>query len=89
MVHFSLVSSLFQELLSSHSDVFRDLPEQDGRNVATLVKGNSGTTSVRVAELFVGADLADFREAECFQNSDDLTWLEDGQMSHVQPMLTV
>jgi hypothetical protein len=46
-----------QELLDGQADVLRDLPEEDGRNVAAGMKGDGGGPSVQMAELPVGAAL--------------------------------
>jgi hypothetical protein len=53
-----------EELLHSHTNVFRDLTQQRWRNVATLVGRNGGAAAARITELLMGAPLPDKFEAE-------------------------
>jgi hypothetical protein len=43
-------------------NIGRDLPQQRGRDIATCVKRNSGTATIRVPELLVRAALPDLYE---------------------------
>ncbi len=66
------------ELLDTHADVPRDLPEQRGRDVASCVERHRRDPTVFVPELLVRSTLANFDEAEALEYGHDLAWTENG-----------
>lgn len=65
-----------QELNQRQTDVAGNLSQQERRDISASVKRNRGGTPIRMSELFVGAALPNFDEAEPFKTSDDFTRLE-------------
>jgi hypothetical protein len=53
------------------------------REIARAVIGDGGCAAVGMAELFVGAFLADFDEAEGFEDAANFAGLEDGEAGHL------
>lgn len=57
-----------EKLLSGESDVFGDLPKQNGRNVAALVKRDSRAAAIGMAILAVRTALSHLEKTESLKN---------------------
>jgi hypothetical protein len=73
-----------EEFFDSQANVASDLPEQGGGYVPAGMKGDRGAAAVWMAELLVGAALADFDEAERFPEGRNFPWFQhrDGRHSY-------
>ena len=66
-----------EELIESKPYALGDLTEQDGRDIAALMERHCSASTLYVSKLLMRTTLADFREAECNKNSDNLTRFEN------------
>ncbi len=71
-----------KQLVDRETDVAGDLPQQGRRDVAASVERNGGHAAVGMAELLVGAALADLGEAETLEQRDDLAGPQDRWFRH-------
>ena len=71
-----------EKLIESKADVLRDLTEQDGRDIAALMERHRRAPTFYVSKLLVRTALANFRETERNENSNDLTRLEYRDVTH-------
>ncbi len=70
------------EFLNGHADVTADFPQQRGRDVLAFVERDGRRAAVGMAELLVGAALADFDEFLGDEPVDDLARLEHRHVRH-------
>lgn len=77
-----LVSSLGEEVVHRDADVFNNLPQQRGRNIASLVQRDGGGPAVGVAILDMGTSLAHRHETKPLQDTVNLGGFEDGDVAH-------
>ena len=75
--------AVFEKLIDCKPYIFGDLPQQDWRNITTLVERNRGATACTIAELFVRTTLPDFSETEFYKNRNDLGGFENRDIAHV------
>ena len=68
-------SALLQEVSDGHTDVPRDFPQENGRNVATLMKGHRRSPAVVVPELLMAAFLPRLAKPKALQDGDHFRWL--------------
>lgn len=61
-----------KKFIKCQPDVFRDLAQQDGRDIAPLVKGYGRAFTRQIPELLMRTSLANFRETERNENCDNL-----------------
>ncbi len=73
---------MLEQFIKREPDVFSYLAKQDWGDVAPLMKRNCGAAARGIAELFVGSALANFCEAEFYEDGDDFIGIEDGNMAH-------
>lgn len=71
-----------KELIESKPDVFRNLTEQDGRDIAALMKRHRRASTIHISKLLMRTSLADLRETEHNENSDDLTRFKNRDVPH-------
>ena len=71
-----------KKLVESKADVLRDLTEQDGRDIAALMERHRRASAFYVSKLLMRTALANFRETECDENSNDLSRLENRDVTH-------
>lgn len=71
------------------ADVPRDLPKEDGREIAAGMERVRGLTAIRVSILPVGSALTDESEPEALEKPLDLPWLEHGKGTHGYATCTV
>ena len=71
-----------KKLIESKADVLRDLTEQDGRDIAALMERRRRASTFYVSILLMRTALANFRETERDENSNDLTRLENRDVTH-------
>ncbi len=64
--------SVPEELLWSRANVFDDLAEQEGGDVASAMHWNGRAATVWVPELLVGSSLSDLFETHLRKNRDHL-----------------
>src|SRR4030095_14944993 len=83
----SCALNAFEELFCRQPDVLRDLTQQGRRDVPPGVKWKRRPATVWMAELLVGASLANFGEAQALQKGHDLTWFECGQRAHYATLI--
>src|SRR5438067_9825049 len=76
-------SEEFQELFGRKPDVLEDLAQKIWRDVPAGVKRNSRHSAISVTKLFVRSALTNLREAQLYENADNLPRLEDRQLRHV------
>jgi len=67
------------EFFDRETNVTCDLPQERWRDIAARVEGDSGSTSVRMAELLVRPALADFRETVAQQECNHFAGFENGR----------
>jgi len=77
-----------EQVIDGESDVFGDLPEQDGRNIPALMKRHGGASSSTITKLLVGTTLPDLRETKLEENGDDLRRLENWDVAHAYATAT-
>ena len=70
------------ELIEGEPDVLCNLTEQDGRNIAALMKRDGSASATCVSKLLVRTALANFGETKCNKNGDDRTRFESGDVPH-------
>jgi hypothetical protein len=56
-----------QQNFERNADIFGDLPQENRRDIATLVKRNCCRPSIRVSKLFVGTALSNFTKTKVLQ----------------------
>jgi len=71
-----------KEGVEGQANVFDDLPEENRGNILPGMEWDRGPAPIRMAVLPMRATLTDELEAQDFQNTLDLRWFEDGNMSH-------
>lgn len=71
-----------EELIESKPYILCDLTEQDGRDIAALMERHCSASALDVSKLLMRTTLADFRETERNENSDDLTRFENRNVPH-------
>ena len=81
---------MLEEFAYREADVTGDAAQQNGREVTASMEGDGGCPAVSVPELLVGTLLAHLFKTELLQNTGDLSWLQDRNISHRQAaMVTV
>jgi len=73
---------VFAELIDCKADIFRYLPKQNRRQVATLMKGNRCASARTVAKLLMRSALPHFEEAQLMQDRDNFSRFQDGDIAH-------
>jgi len=66
-----------EKLLRSRANVFDDLAEQEGRDVASAMYWNSRAATVWMSELLVGTSLPDFLETHLLKDRNYLSRTQD------------
>jgi len=83
-------SAVLEEFAYRKADVTDDATQQNGGDVTANMEGDGGYPAVCMPELLVGTLLAHLLESECLQNLDNLSWLQNRNLSHGQAaMVTV
>jgi hypothetical protein len=81
---------VLEEFAYREADVTGDAAQQKGGDVTANMEGDGGCPAVCVSELLVGTLLAHLFETELLQNLDDLSRLQNRDISHGQAaMVTV
>ena len=73
---------MLKKFIKCKTDVFGYLTEQDWRDVSALMEWNRCAAACRITKLFMRTALADFDEAELYENGDDFIGLENGNIAH-------
>lgn len=76
--------TVLQKILNGHADVFGDLPEQDGGEVASGMESHGRAPAVYMPKLFVRAALTNFLKPQSLQNRNDFARLENGNAGHLR-----
>jgi len=71
-----------QELFRRHANFPRDLAQEDGLDIPTLMTRDGPATSAVVAKLLVGSTLTDLNEPESLEDRNDLLGLKDREATH-------
>jgi hypothetical protein len=81
---------VLEEFAYRKANVTGNAAQQNGGDVTANMEGDGGCPAVCVPELLVGTLLAHLFKTELLQNPDDLSWLQDRNISHRQAaMVTV
>jgi hypothetical protein len=64
-----------QEVINGHVDILGDLPQENRREVASLMEGDCRASPVGMTELPVRTALAHLNKTQCIQDGDDLAGL--------------
>jgi hypothetical protein len=75
-------SSRIEEFVHREANIFDDLTEESGRDVATLMHRHCGHSAVDVTELFVRTALPRFLKSQPLKPCDNLASLEDWGLRH-------
>lgn len=78
----TLALPVAQEFFRRHVDVLRDLAQEDGRDIPTLMERDGRRTPAVVAKLLVGTALADLNKPESLEDRNDLLGLKDREAAH-------
>jgi len=71
-----------QHFVHSETDVSRDLPKKNRRDIAAFVEGHGGCAPVWMPELLVRASLPRFLETKGAQHGNDFGRFQDRRPRH-------
>ena len=73
---------MLKQLCDGRTDVSRNLPQKDRRDIATSVERYCCCATCAVTKLLVRTALARLNKAQALQQRDNLGGLEDGDVAH-------